>query len=109
METLSEAGECPVGYSSHDRGANIVVSAVSLGAKVIEKHLTLNRDFDGPDHKASSDISEFKQYVSDLNSGFLALGHENKKTMDSEKSMKFSSESKLCRYRILNLAIYNHV
>ncbi len=84
-----------IGFSDHSIGVSQALIALGLGATVFEKHITLDKNASGPDHKASSDISEFKQYVSDLNSGFLALGHENKKTMDSEKSMKFTSQKSL--------------
>ena len=43
MDRLRSAGECPVGYSSHDRGINVAVAAVTLGASIIEKHFTLDR------------------------------------------------------------------
>ena len=68
---------------------------MGFGATIFEKHITLDKNTSGPDHGASSDIPEFKKYVSDLKSGFLALGHENKKTIDAEKSMKFTSQKSL--------------
>ena len=49
-----------VGYSDHTLGFEVSLAAVSLGAKIIEKHITLNRNLSGPDHKASLEPKEFK-------------------------------------------------
>ncbi len=52
-----------IGYSGHERGIAITIAAVALGAKVIERHITLDRDMEGPDHLASLEPEEFKQLV----------------------------------------------
>ena len=59
METFS----CPVGYSDHTEGIDISLAAVALGATVIEKHLTLDKSMEGPDHKASITPQELKDLV----------------------------------------------
>ena len=60
MERLKEIGSCPVGYSGHERGFHVPLAAVAMGAKVIEKHFTLDRTLEGNDHKVSLLPSEFK-------------------------------------------------
>jgi len=64
------SGGRPVGYSGHDSGIAISIAAVALGARVIEKHITLDRNLPGPDHKASLLPDEFKQLVA----GIRAVG-----------------------------------
>jgi len=63
MLTLKEAFKMAVGYSDHTMGIEIPLAAVALGAQVIEKHFTLSRKMDGPDHKASLEGHELKQMV----------------------------------------------
>ena len=58
---LKKITGCIVGYSSHDNGNAGSIAAISLGASVIEKHLTWNREAEGPDHNASSEFEEFKE------------------------------------------------
>ena len=65
-----------IGYSGHERGTFIPVSAASLGARIVEKHITFDRTQTGPDHKASMLPSEFKDMVEHLRSLELALGSE---------------------------------
>ena len=74
MERLRTAGDCPVGYSSHDRGINIAVAAVTLGASIIEKHFTLDRTLEGNDHRVSLLPAEFAQMVEAIRQVELALG-----------------------------------
>ncbi len=74
MERLRVAGECPVGYSSHDRGINISVAAVTLGASIIEKHFTLDRSLEGNDHRVSLLPGEFAEMVEAIRQVELALG-----------------------------------
>ena len=64
LDRLKEIGECPVGYSGHERGIYVAVAAVAKGAKVIEKHFTLDKNLPGPDHKASLEPQELKAMVS---------------------------------------------
>lgn len=74
MERLRTAGECPVGYSSHDRGINICVAAVTLGACLIEKHFTLDRNLEGNDHRVSLLPGEFTEMVEAIRQVELAMG-----------------------------------
>ena len=87
METLSESGECPVGYSSHDRGINIVISAVSLGANIIEKHFTLDRSLEGNDHRVSLLPDEMKNMVSSIKEVEEALGQKDKRIISQGEMM----------------------
>ena len=63
MNTIKEAFKCKVGYSDHTMGIEVPVAAVALGAHIIEKHFTLDRNMDGPDHKASLEPAELKDMV----------------------------------------------
>lgn len=64
----------PVGLSDHSEGVSVPIAAVSLGAKVIEKHFTLDRSMEGPDHRASSEPNELKTMVKSIREIELALG-----------------------------------
>ncbi len=63
LERLRAIGDCPVGYSGHERGFHIPLAAVALGAKVIEKHITTDKTMEGNDHKISLLPPEFKTMV----------------------------------------------
>lgn len=66
MRTISEEFGVPVGYSDHTMGIEVSVAAVAMGATVIEKHFTLDRNLPGPDHKASLEPDELKALVSEI-------------------------------------------
>lgn len=74
MDTLASAFGLDVGYSDHTQGGLIPVAAVARGAKVIEKHLTLDRSMPGPDHRASLEPGELAQMVRDIRNLQQALG-----------------------------------
>jgi len=78
MLTLQEKFDCQVGFSDHSVGIHLAVAAVGLGAKVIEKHLTMDRQLPGPDHKASIEPSEFKSMVDHIRDVEQALGSGQK-------------------------------
>lgn len=63
MSHLKKIGNCMVGYSGHERGYLVAISSVALGAKIVEKHFTLDRDMEGNDHKVSLLPDEFKKMV----------------------------------------------
>lgn len=84
MLTLRERFHCAVGYSDHTQGVEIPVAAVAMGAQVIEKHFTLDKTMEGPDHIASADIAEFKQMVDGIRRIELALGDGEKHPQQSE-------------------------
>lgn len=88
MLTLRQAFETRVGYSDHTIGSEVPVAAVALGAEIIEKHLTLNKDMEGPDHRASLDPVEFREMVRQIRAIELALGNGIKWPNTSEEKIK---------------------
>lgn len=84
MLTIRNALNVKVGYSDHTDGLEVSVAAVALGASVIEKHFTLDRNMEGPDHKASLEPDEFKKMVSAIRNIELAMGDGIKKPSNSE-------------------------
>lgn len=85
MDTLKHKFNVPVGYSDHTKGIEISVAAVAMGAKVIEKHFTLDRNMEGPDHKASLEPNELKAMVRSIRNVEVAIGNGDKKPAQSEK------------------------
>jgi N-acetylneuraminate synthase/N,N'-diacetyllegionaminate synthase len=84
MVTLHKAFGVPVGYSDHTQGTQVAAAAVALGARVIEKHFTLSRSMDGPDHKASLEPHELRELVQTVRTVERCLGNGIKKPMGSE-------------------------
>ena len=84
MLTLREAFKCHVGYSDHTMGTEVPVAAVALGAEIIEKHFTLDRTMEGPDHKASLEPAELKLMVQQIRNIEAALGDGVKRPNKSE-------------------------
>ena len=84
MITLRNAFQVPVGYSDHTLGYDAAVAATTLGATCIEKHITLNRNMPGPDHKASTPPCEFEEYVKHIRNTEILLGSYIKKPTRKE-------------------------
>lgn len=84
MNTIAEKFDVPIGYSDHTTGIEIPVAAVALGAVLIEKHFTLDRNMDGPDHKASLEPAELKEMVRSIRNVELSLGNGIKEPSPSE-------------------------
>lgn len=84
MQTMQEAFKCKVGYSDHSIGTEIPVAAVAMGAEIIEKHFTLNRNMEGPDHKASLEPQELKYMVDCIRNIEKAMGDGIKRPNTSE-------------------------
>lgn len=84
MHTMAEAFQVPVGYSDHTRGIEIALAAVALGARVIEKHFTLDRDLPGPDHRASLEPAELRAMIDGIRKVEAALGDGKKAPAESE-------------------------
>ena len=74
MQTLKSAFKCHVGYSDHTLGIEVPIAAVAMGAEIIEKHFTLDKNMEGPDHKASLDPQELKQMVTSIRNIEQAMG-----------------------------------
>lgn len=85
METIARTFNVQVGYSDHTMGITVPVAAVAMGARVIEKHFTLDRDLPGPDHKASLVPSELTEMVLSIRRTEKALGTQTKRMTDSER------------------------
>lgn len=84
MCTLRDAFKCQVGYSDHTMGLEVPIAAVALGAEIIEKHFTLDRSMEGPDHKASLEPAELKVMVQQIRNIEAALGDGIKRPNKSE-------------------------
>ncbi len=74
MKSIYSAFGVPVGYSDHTLGIAVPVAAVAMGARVIEKHFTLDKDLDGPDHAASLEPDELKRMVEAIRIAERAMG-----------------------------------
>lgn len=85
MLTLKSAFQLQVGYSDHTLGFEAAIAAVTMGAVTIEKHITLDREMKGPDHKASMPPTEFAEYVEHIRNTEKLLGSGRKKPTAKEK------------------------
>lgn len=85
MQTIANTFKVNVGYSDHTLGIEIPIAAVALGATIIEKHFTLDRNMKGPDHKASLEPHELKEMIRCIRNIEIALGDGIKVPSQSEK------------------------
>ena len=85
MNTVAGNFGHPGGYSDHTLGIEIPIAAATLGATIIEKHFTLDRNMEGPDHKASLEPEELAAMVKSIRNIEVALGHGVKEVKDSER------------------------
>ena len=88
MRTIGKAFKVKVGYSDHTEGIEIPLAAVAMGATVIEKHFTLDRNMEGPDHSASLNPEEFKKMVQSIRNIEMAMGNGQKKPTPTELKNK---------------------
>ncbi|RBQ26048.1 N-acetylneuraminate synthase [Arcobacter sp. CECT 9188] len=88
MVTMGNTFDVSFGYSDHTLGIEVPIAAVSLGASCIEKHFTLDKTMEGPDHKASLEPNELKDMVRTIRNIELALGSSVKKPSPSENKNK---------------------
>lgn len=88
MDTLATRFDCEIGFSDHSLGAECCLAAVALGARVIEKHVTLDQDMAGPDHKASATIEEFTALVRSIRHVEAALGVPEKVFSEEEEGVR---------------------
>ena len=91
---LKEIGDCLVGYSGHERGINIALAAIAYGAKVIEKHFTLDKDMEGNDHKISLLPKEFKSMVEGIRQIEEAMGTDSTRAIGPGERMNRESLAK---------------
>lgn len=95
MDTLAKTFHLPVGYSDHTQGLLIPVAAAARGARIIEKHFTLDRTLPGPDHKASLEPEELKQLVQQVHAIEQALGTGRKAPQQSEWDTRAAARQNL--------------
>jgi N,N'-diacetyllegionaminate synthase len=88
MQTIQAAFDVDVGYSDHTQGIEVAIAAVAMGATVIEKHFTLDRNLPGPDHQASLEPTELKAMVAAIRNIEVALGDGIKRLTSSETRNK---------------------
>lgn len=95
MQTISDAFGVSVGYSDHTDGITVPIAAAAMGATVIEKHLTIDRDMPGPDHKASLEPAQFSDMVHSIRIVQKAFGDGIKKATPSEIPNKLIARKSL--------------
>jgi len=101
MLTMKEAFNLEVGYSDHTKGIEIPIAAVAMGATVIEKHFTLDRNMEGPDHRTSLEPDELKTMVTAIRNVEVAMGSGEKKPAESEKkNIKIARKSIVAKTNI---------
>lgn len=101
MREMEEAFGVPVGYSDHTVGIEVPIAAAAMGAAVIEKHFTLDKNMEGPDHKASLEPEELKQMVCAVRHIEQAMGSGRKQPSHSEqKNISIARKSIVARRRI---------
>jgi N,N'-diacetyllegionaminate synthase len=95
MHTLAQAFSLPVGFSDHSKGYLGAVLSIAMGARVIEKHFTLDKSMAGPDHKASSTPLEFAELVRNIRRAEQMLGSAQKSCQSEERQMAMVSRKSL--------------
>lgn len=88
MDAMHERFGVEVGYSDHTKGIEVPIAAVALGATIIEKHFTLDRNMEGPDHRASLEPEELAAMVSGIRNIEKTIGSGNKTASPSERKNK---------------------
>ena len=110
MRTIRENLDVAVGYSDHTLGIEVSIAAVALGATVIEKHFTLDRNLPGPDHKASLEPDELNSMVTQIRNIEQALGDGVKRTMPSElENIDLIRRSIVAKYSIREDEIFSEL
>lgn len=99
---LSRIFGVPVGYSDHASELSAGALAVAAGAKFIEKHLTLDRHAAGPDHAASFDVGQFREYVRQIRMAELLVGSGRKHVLDIEQDVRQVSRQSLVLTRSIS-------
>lgn len=102
MKTLQDYFVCPIGYSDHTLGIEIPIAAVGMGAVVIEKHFTLDRNMEGPDHKASLEPQELKAMIAAIRNLELAMGDGEKRPVQSEMANRVVARKSIIAKRAIS-------
>lgn len=103
LDTYKHAFDCLVGYSDHSPGDLVVLGSIAFGSCVIEKHFTLNKNDQGPDHPHSMDIKEFRTMVDHIRQMEKALGSSTKFVVEEEAETVFVQRR--CLYAARDLEI----
>lgn len=106
MQTIGDAFEVAIGYSDHTLGIEVPVAAVALGARVIEKHFTLDRGLKGPDHLASLEPGELKEMVRSIRNIEMAMGNGIKEPSKSEVKNKEIARKSIVASQSINKGEY---
>jgi N,N'-diacetyllegionaminate synthase len=102
MQSIGTAFNVAVGYSDHTVGIEVAIAAVALGARVIEKHFTLDRNLPGPDHKASLEPAELSAMVRAIRNIEVALGDGVKRlTPGEQRNVHVARKSIVASHEIL--------
>ena len=101
MDTIAHAFKLPIGYSDHSAGINVPIAAVAREAKIIEKHFTLDKNMEGPDHKASLDPIELKSMIEGIRNIELALGNGLKGPRPSELKNKLVARKSVIADKVI--------
>lgn len=101
MDTLGKAFDLPAGYSDHSEGITIPIAAVARGAVLIEKHFTLDKNMEGPDHKASLEPDELTAMVKAIRQVEVALGTAVKSPTVSEVKNKSVARKSLVASQVI--------
>ncbi len=110
LKLLKKKFNLEIGYSDHTLGFEVPIAAVSLGAKVIEKHFTLNKNMKGPDQKSSIEFQDLKIMINSIRNIEKALGEENKKITKSEKqNIKLVRKSIVAKINIKKGEIFSNL
>ena len=88
INTLKEKFKVPIGFSDHSIGIELAIASVGLGVSVIEKHFTIDKTLDGPDHQASLEPNEFKAMVDSVRNVEIAMGNGERRLCESELEIK---------------------
>lgn len=103
MDTLGQAFALPSGYSDHSEGIAIPIAAAARGAVLIEKHFTLDKNMEGPDHKASLEPAELKAMIDAIRQVEIALGTNVKSPTFSETKNKVVARKSLVAARPISI------
>lgn len=97
METMMKIFDYPVGYSDHTLGLDVSKLAVKKGAKLIERHFTIDKDLEGPDHKASLDPSELKELIDAINNNNLDITSDEELIMGNANKIPIPAEIEIAK------------
>ena len=110
IKELKKKFKVNVGFSDHTLGIEASLAAVALGARVIEKHFTLNKNAAGPDHKASLELKELENLVKSIRNIENAFGNKNKQVTKSEKkNIKFVRKSIVAKKNIAKGEVFSNI